>query len=272
MHVFFDFEQAMKAPRGDAFMISFGGVLFAFKWNLVEGSDKLVIFLPGTTDRGRPVPSFQRSSYFEDLNANCVACFDPTLLLSPTLSLAWFQGEGERFYASMLAQLVKQMLTALKIDGQNVLIYASSGGGIPGFNVAAAVAESTLYVCNVQTDASKYWSTAYSAMATVCYPGEKPADLPAKYDKRLSVHHFDAPFNLVFSQNLEDAFHYERHFLPYVQYAEPRKLIRSSKFVTYADKASGHNPLPRATELGVIRRLLEGRDVLELFPQGAYFQ
>jgi len=272
MHIFFDFEQAMKASRDDSFMISFDGVFFPFKWNLIEGSDKLVIFLPGSTDRGRPIPSFQRSSYFQDLSVSCLACFDPTLFLSPTLALAWFQGEGERFYASMLAQLIKQMLTALKIDGQNVLIYASSGGGIPGFNIAATVPDSTLYVCNIQTDASRYWSNAFGAMATVCYPGEKPADLPGKYDERLKVHHFDAPFNLIYSQNLEDVFHYERHFLPYVRYSESRKQIRNSTFITYSDKESGHNPLSRATELAVIEHLLEGKNPLELFPQGTYFQ
>jgi len=270
MHVFFDFEQAMKVSKDGAFMISYSGILFPFKWKLTD-SDKLVVFLPGRTARERPVPSFQRSSYFTDLAVNCVSCFDPTLFLSPTLVLGWFQGKRNISYANIVGKLIHQMVTTLKLHGKDVLIYGTSGGGIPGFNIAAAIEQSTLYVCNVQTDVSQYFPRFYRSMAAVSYPGEKLVDLPAKYGERLSIHHINAPFNLIYSQNLEDQFHYDNHFLAYARHRAPREKILSSKLITYTEKESGHGPLPRETELAIIRHLLQKKDPIKLFPQGEYF-
>jgi hypothetical protein len=259
MNVYFDFKKALEEASDGSFMLAYQGTLFPFKWK-ITGHEKTVFFMPGATSRAKPIPSFQRSSYFDKLPYNCISCFDPTLFYSPSLSIAWFQGYRDAFFASMLGDLSCDLMDAINTKGENVLIYATSAGGIPGFHVASRLKDAQLYVGNIQTNASEYFRKNYAAMADVSYPDDKLDDVTTKHAQRIAVSHIDAPFHLTYAQNEADQLHYQRHFLPFAKEAAKKQYLKSS-FFTYFDEEAGHNPPTQHTELKIIRCLQEGIDL-----------
>ena len=270
MKVFNDFKEAIKFSRKGEFFIFYRGVLFPFKWDY-KGSDKTVLFLPGRTARDRkPIPVFQRSSYFDSVNANVVSCFDPTLFWSKSLTLGWFQGRNSIFYADLLGELVLKLLSVFKTENKNFYLYGTSGGGIPGFNIAKKVNECTLYVSNVQVDVSRYHHKFFKQMADVSYAQFSLADILVEMYDRLSVVNIDGGFDLIYSQNKSDKFHYENHFKYYCD--EHKKRSINSRFYLYNDPDTGHDPLPRDTELLIIDNILNGKSILDILPNSVEVQ
>lgn len=263
MKVFYSLKEAAKQVTNGPFYLAVDGQLFPLTWRL-NGSSQCVVFCPGATSRDILIPSFQRSSYFQDLQVNCISIFDPTLYHSASLTIGWFQGAGGVFYAELLSQIMQSLPDALGINGSDVLIYGSSAGGISGFHVASSIRQSKLYVSNIQTDVSKYHERLFSAMRNVSYPGLSSLEVFERYAERLSIIGIDGEFELFYSQNLADEFHYKKHFLPYQGYGKRCKM--KTHYYQYYDVTSGHNPLPRETELEIIRYLLAGQDITALFP------
>lgn len=94
-----------------------------------NGSEKLVVFFPGAHDQGQPKPKFQRRSYFDSLDCNCISLFDPTLFLHPDLMLGWFQGGGETYHVERTRDLILNILDVAGIMPENLILFATSAGG-----------------------------------------------------------------------------------------------------------------------------------------------
>lgn len=247
-------------------MMSVRGILFPFYWK-ITGHEKTVVFLPGRTLRDKGVPKFQRKSYFQDLPYNCISCFDPTLFYHKDLVLGWFRGRGSVFFAEILGNLVAQLMRAIGRNGRDLLVYGTSGGGIPAFNVAARVSGCTLYVSNIQTDARKYIPRFYREMVRVSYPGVDGVLVADADSSRLSVMDVSGDFRLIYSQNTHDTHHYERHFVPYVSEAAHKDSI----FIVYSDVESGHDALGKAVELNIIHAVHQGGDVVGEIPTASLY-
>ncbi len=265
MKVFNSLKDAFKYSKKGEFYIFYRGVFFPLKWDF-KGCSNTVIFLPGRTARGRkPVPVFQRSSYFDDIEANVISCFDPTLFWGDMLSLGWFQGRGSIFYGELVGDLLAKAVSVFKNKNENVFLYGTSGGGIPGFNIAKKIPGCTLYVSNIQTDASRYHRRFFDEMIQVSYPRLKAEEVISRFSDRVSVLNIDASFNLIYSQNKCDIFHYDNHFMPYFQAGSFSSLV-NKKFYLFNDQESGHDPLPKEYELSIISALLGGGSVSDLLP------
>ena len=266
MKVFNNFKDAIRHSRKGEFLIFYRGVLFPFKWDF-KGSDKTVFFFPGRTAREKKaIPVFQRSSYFDNINANAVSCFDPTLFWSDSLALGWYQGRGNTFYCNLLGDLIAKVAKAFKTKNSDVFLYGTSGGGIPGFNVAKKIPKCTLYVSNIQTDASKYHYRSYKKMIQVSYPKLSEIAILENMKDRISVDNIDGCFNLIYSQNKSDSFHYENHFKSYIT-SRPAAPLSDNSFLLYDDPETGHNPLPRNIEINIINCMLAGEDVKKFLPK-----
>lgn len=267
MKVFFSFEEAKRYVSNGPFFISYRNTLFPFWWNLT-GSGKWTVFTPGRFDRKKPIPAFQRSSYASDLESNVVSVFDPLLMRSKDLALGWFMGVKNVDHGEMLASLVLNLAKEFSIDGSDLLVYASSGGGLPALRIASRFPGVTVYMTNVQTDPREYYPRFYNQMAKVSFKGLSSEEVNEKYGHRLSSYSWDGDFNLCYAQNLTDNFHYHNHFLPYVEAHRNAEPAKRATFMTYEDELSGHGPLPRSTELAIIRGLHRRKSILPLLPGG----
>jgi len=268
MRVFYNFSDALKAGPEQIFGIVSKGFIFPCSWR-ITGHQKTVVFFPGATRPDTSRPSFQRSTYFSELPYNCISFFDPTLFFSPTLNLGWFQGHRNVFFAQHMKKIIQDLVRAVSCENNDLVIFGTSGAGIPGFNVASAVPGCSLYVGNIQSDVSKYYKGHYKELLDACYPGETAEYVEEHRKKKISLFHVDGDFKLFYAQNLADEFHYHRHFLPMVAALRSKK-IKSSVYV-YEDEKSGHGPLGRARELSIIQAVAEQNDVLSQLPCGKLF-
>lgn len=270
MKIFFSFKEARMHVSTGPFFISYRNTLFPFWWNLT-GSDEWTVFTPGRFDRKRPIPAFQRSSYARDLDSNVVSVFDPLLMRSKDLPLGWFMGVKNVDHGEMLASLMLALADEFSIVGSNFLLYASSGGGLPALRIASRLPGVTVYLTNVQTDPRRYYQRFYRQMARVSFRGMGDEEIDEKYGHRMSSHLWDGDFRLYYAQNLTDQFHYLDHFIPYAEAHRDVESKKNATFMTYEDEESGHGPLPRSTELGIIRSLHQREDILSLLPGGKSF-
>lgn len=267
--VFPDLFSAYKSVRVGEFFVNKNGVMYPFKWDMSAGQNcPLVFFTPGRTIRGKPVPIFQRSSYFHYLtDYNCVSCFDPTLFSDSEINLAWFQGDRKRFYALELAEIWKEFVDKLKLDTEKILYYGSSGGGIPGFFLAKGTPSSTLFMSNVQTDVRDYDPRTLEKLVQVSFGGDsKYVEMAGESKNRFSINGHSGAFNLIYSQNKNDVFHFERHYKKWRTETD-LSFFKSVRFIEYNDPKTGHGPLDLQSEIKIIRGILEGDEYSDVFPE-----
>ncbi|MBG6218712.1 hypothetical protein IWX75_003199 [Arthrobacter sp. CAN_A6] len=271
MKVFFNFKDAAKHSRTGGFFISYRNVLFPFWWNLTE-SREWTLFTPGRFDRAKPVPAFQRSSYATSMDQNVVSMFDPMLFMNKDISLGWYVGNRSHHYAEWLAILVERMVSQMKIEASNIVIFASSGGGIPAIRIGTKVGGINIYCSNIQVDARSYYRKTFKKMIEVAYPGMDESEVSNAFSANLTCIDWDGDFKLTYAQNLWDAFHLDNHFKPYRDEYNASKGRRDVQFIVYSDEQSGHGVLSREIELEIIKALHAGRDVTKILPAGRILQ
>ncbi|MFQ1063837.1 hypothetical protein [Bordetella trematum] len=263
MKFFFDFSSALEYSPKQEFCVFVKGQIFPCAWN-ITGHEKTVLFFPGATRTDAVKPIFQRSSYFNELPYNCVSFFDPTLLLSKELTLGWFQGKVDGCLLDLFDSVFPELTSALKVKNKDITIFGTSGAGIPGFHAAMNLPGCTLYSGNIQTDISRYYKGKYREMLLNCYPGLTGEVARDMYKDRITILDVDGDFNMIYAQNMVDVFHYENHFIPFLESYERKNFLGS--FFTYSDEHSGHGPLGRKVELEIIKCIVEGGQVESILP------
>lgn len=264
--VFFSFSDARRYVKEGPFFLSWKGVLLPFWWRL-NGSERAVIFVPGRTRREKPMPIFQRASYAKEIAANTICLFDPTLFQSKSITLGWFVGNRNHHYGDMYARVLPSLIKTIDVKADNTVLYGTSGGGIPALLIAKNLPGSFAYVSNIQTDIRRYDRRHYNAMLETCFPRMSENEVLDRFAQRLSVFNSDGPYHMICTQNRADEHHYDEHFLPFFNHRHER-IQADDLFCNYDDPASGHDVLPRNTELEVLQSLLEKTFLPNLLPNG----
>lgn len=269
--IFFNFKDALKVGK-NTFFLSYKGVLFPMYLDY-KGEEKWVILPPAahSRDTKKTIPSFQRSNFSDGIEANVISLFDPSLFLSEDLRLAWFVGTKEKHYAEILAELFKEVFLGLNVNTSDVLIYGTSGGGIPAIKMGTYLKNSTVYCGNIQTDASKYYQKHYNKMREDLFSSDDKDLIYKTYKERMNCYDWDGSFNLVVTQNIYDEFHYKNHFLPYYNHLKNNPTNLNYNFYTYENEKSGHGVLGKDLELKIINTLLYAIDLEDfknLLPHG----
>lgn len=241
------------------FYLAYRNILFPFSLSLKK-SEKFVVFLPGAFNINEPKPKFQRKSYFKDLSYTCLSCFDPTLFMDPNLSLGWFQGNKNNFYIEYLTSLLLQIINDLGIENKNILFFGTSAGGFSALKVAQSFPASNVYLGNIQTDILKYYKNPVAKMLEICFPNVLASN---QESHRFDVFDSNVNLNIFYAQNIRDEFHYENHYLPYVEFSK-NKII-NHEFVVYDHIESKHKPISKQFELDIIRKIFEEKTIKNLY-------
>lgn len=243
-------------PEGEA-AVSMSGVLFPFKYKIKKGSKSFVVFTPGAFEKKDSWIRFQRSSYFASIDASCISFFDPTLFLSSdnSFKIGWFQG-GQGSYIDFLICCFDEIKKAWGGSHENILFYASSAGGLPAVNLAAKCKGSKVFCSNIQTNIFKWGHLHINNILNYCYNGFSRDYVEKNFDKT-NIYSIDEEFDLFLVQNLCDHFHYQEHYLPYVEKMFSKINLKT---ITYSCPDSGHNPLSFDKEIATINSILNGGD------------
>lgn len=269
-HIFYSFNEAASHLKKGWFFISYRGVLYPVWWDIDKPSDDYVVFIPGRTRREKPLPSFQRRSYSDSLDAKVICLCDPTLFSARDLGIGWFVGDKNSHYATGIGNLLKVYFE--QFPQVRPLLYGSSAAGIPAFHIANIIGSScTLYLNNVQTDARRYFSKHYKYMISCSFKGISIPSFEEKYTNRISICGEIRNFKIYMTQNISDEFHYTNHFLPFVE-SDKISGVAEGIYIVYNDLASGHDVMPREIELKVINNLLNRESIENIFPEQRYYK
>src|SRR5699024_11488926 len=129
-------EYIMDNQPGE-FKIIKNNVDFYINIVLKENNDKLVVFSNGAVNRSKKEPPiFMRSSWHEEINANCIFIDDRTLH-GNNLSLGWGIGNEKRYFLHDYSQIIIRISVLLNLNVNNIVYYISSAGGFMSSNLYA---------------------------------------------------------------------------------------------------------------------------------------
>lgn len=191
---------------------------YEFIYNPGE-ENRLFVLLSGYADRERLTPPiFQRWSWQRYFPGHCLYIADPSLHLDKNLGLAWYVGTKKASVLPSLVELITQVAERIGVDSNDIILYASSGGGFAALKLAALMPEVTSVVINPQTDITRYDNRSVERFLRICFEGAKREEARLAYPERLSVFaDIDRLRNskIVYAQNLIDPHHISDHFLPF---------------------------------------------------------
>ena len=266
--IFYSLEEGIMKVKKGWFYISYNSILFPIFVNIKYTNyleHPFVIFVPGSTRREKPLPIFQRSYFAENIDANVICIADPTLHFRKNITMAWFCGDRHYHYASIIGRILFLFLNKMKVS--NILVYGTSAGGIPSLHISNQIKNCKCYIGNAQLNVFDYYNNHKERLFENVFRNLDEQSIKEKFGNRINLVNFTNEFELVVTQNLKDEHHYLKHFLPFIQSINKNN---SAFFYTYDDEESGHNVLPKETELKIINCLINDdfESIVRLLPHG----
>lgn len=122
-----------------------------------DSSDKLIISLGGGGRKNKKYPTFFRWKYKNFVGGKFLCIDDPMYFYhKESTSVMWYYGTKELSFLTLLAEIVKKIISILKIDTKNVIFLGSSGGGYAAIYLANLINGTTAIALNPQYEISKW--------------------------------------------------------------------------------------------------------------------
>ncbi|WEG13302.1 alpha/beta hydrolase [Pullulanibacillus sp. KACC 23026] len=190
-----------------------------FKYDYVYMPSKgkrLFVLLSGFADRKKlEPPVFQRWTWSSIFPGHCLYIADPILSSYDNLGIGWYIGNKAEKVILTVAELIKESAQKLGIPLENVVLYASSGGGFASLQLSALIPELTAIVINPQIDVTKYDNRNVEKLLNTCFDGMTREEAISVYESRFSVLPLIDKIKgnqIFYVQNKLDSHHYEVHF------------------------------------------------------------
>lgn len=244
----------------------------AFDFYLDKKSpDKLVIMLPGATNRTKAIKNFQRYTWTDDFNCSVLSFLDPTISEYNDLSIGWYQGTVDNYLIPKLQRVISALISKLGVAEEDVLLFGSSAGGFASLKLADSFVRSTVIVINPQIYLNKYTRTHFEKLLKYSYKGVNESEVIKDFKDRISVtvdlKKREAP--IIYYQNTSDHKHDNKHLKPFIKSLEDASMeslidkvgmlenldIQSQKLhvIYYTDEQTAHSPPDRSTTIKMIK-------------------
>lgn len=240
-----------------------------FYLNYKKGK-KLLIALPGATDRNKKFYNFQRFTWSENIKCSFMSVLDPTITEGNNLSIGWFQGKHESYALDSVIDVLKNMIKENNIDEKDIIFFGSSAGGFSSLKIANYFTESKIIVINPQIYLYNYAKNPYNELLSYSYPDMSKEEVKSKYGERLEVNidYSKRNASIYYYQNIADKHHMEKHLKPYLANIAPREfvgvnaneVIPSEKklyVLYYNDPENGHSPPNKERTLAIFTDILD---------------
>lgn len=220
-------------------------------------SSRLYVFGQGAVDKSKKQPNFQRISWVDDIDDNIIIIDDPTIA-GNELSIGWFQHSRDVNYFYHFSILLKNIAVDMNLDIENPILYGSSAGGFSSLMLSPYFQNPIVVINNPQTDWTLFYEPKVNSVLTQIYNGIDINEYREKYPLKFSVINvFKATSKIptiIFMQNIDDTFHYERHCLPllnWIQSQYKNNALTKNPLITYFYRNSieGHSPCSKEVTL-----------------------
>jgi len=224
-------------------------------------SNKLVVFLQGAVDRSKlDPPVFHRWSWAKDVEANVLTLSDPLLYRAKDLRIGWYIGASNFDYIQKFAHFIKCVLVELGLDKRDLIFFSSSAGGYASIAMATQIEGGLAIVNNPQTNVLNYHEGHVSDLLSVGFGGVQKREIENDRLYRFSLSERMRKLQFIpaihYYQNIEDTFHYENHFKPFLEEISSLRLQFDLKVKLYSDSHSGHSPMGREESLMIINQAI----------------
>lgn len=122
-----------------------------------KNAKSLYVQLSGSRELDDTLPIFKRWSYSSFMDGSVLSIADPMYRKFDKLKLGWYYGTKEEAYCNYIIQIIESIAKYIGIKNENIIFYASSGGGYAALYCATKMEGTTAIVINPQIDLSLYY-------------------------------------------------------------------------------------------------------------------
>ncbi len=233
---------------------------------------KLLVMLPGMTNRSKGVYDFQRYTWSNSIDGSLMIFLDPTIREDNKLSIGWFQGDGNYYALLGLIDIIKDIIKSENLNESDIFFFGSSGGGFSSLQLANTFPSSSIIVINPQINLKNFYKKEYEALLDYSFPKVDRARVESVYHTRLSVN-IDFSIRkeaIYYYQNISDKHHLDNHLTPFLNsldknifqiVKEGEKLQRDKKLyiLLFNDSKIAHTPPNKNKSLDMIHNILKNR-------------
>ncbi|MFK3988954.1 hypothetical protein ACI2JM_01385 [Psychrobacter sp. NPDC064578] len=231
-----------------------GNLPFSAYLYIKPNTDKLFVMLNGAINQKREagIPVYQRWSWHEEFPGSVLYITDPTLLKYTDIILAWYVGDKLNRVDIRLADFVTRV--AAKLNVSKIVPYGSSGGGFAAIQLASNIGNGCIAVAiNPQTIVFNYLEEAVDKYIHLCWHGFDKANLRNDLSFNAIENYQIKKPKILYVQNKVDIFHYDDHFIPFVNalgldkdlIQQPLNEQSGAVKVLLYDHESGHAAEPK---------------------------
>lgn len=193
-------------------------------------------------------PRFDRVSTMRRTEDSFLSFADPTLLLSPEMTLGWYAGSSAWSPDETIVEVVRE---AMAVSGAEELIFiGGSGGGFAALKYSRRFPGSKAFVFSPQTSTPRYEGTAFPHLMEAGFDGMSVDAALERYPGRFEVVSEYAAGHrnkVYYLQNLMDHGHIKDHYLPMTRAVGMMEASGDTsdggiRFVLIPQAKEGHGP------------------------------
>lgn len=211
----------------------------SFFLHLKKDAKKLIVLLPGASNRSNGHLDFQRHSWSEDFKGFSVLAFsDPSIKQCNDLKIGWFQYSSSLSGFDLAVPCITAISKSQNINNSSILFFGSSAGGFAALKFGERYEQSAVIAINPQIFLFNYYREYVDQMLVACYPEIEPDEVFRKFSDRLQLNYERRKGVTVILQNMSDLHHVERHLKPLLE-LESKYLLNPKPIIELIDLSDG---------------------------------
>lgn len=227
---------------------------FHFQFHYKKDCNNLVVFSNGAIDTNkRKLPVFMRSTWSDEINANCLFIDDRTIH-DNDLKIGWGIGTSQRHYLKDYNRFVKLICKLFDFKSNQTIYFGSSAGGFMSMAMACEHKGTKAIVNNPQTYVYNYTSGSVKKIFQHLSPKIQHSEIINNYKDRLSI-------TKIMSKNKHVAeIHYlqnrlcqtdiDRQLNPFLKMMDKYNIdSKNVNIILYNNQKSGHNPMNKQSTI-----------------------
>ncbi|MFC3900397.1 hypothetical protein [Aliicoccus persicus] len=245
-----NYEFLVNLDYGETLKVITDTNSFYFRVFLKPESKKLLVHSNGAINRNiKSPPVFHRSSWTEDIDANCVFIDDKTIH-NTEYKAGWGIGTSNEHYIESYSEIIKHFQQILGIQSKDIYYWGSSAGGFMSMMLATRHIETTAIVGNPQTDLRRHNKTKLRNLILHGYGNVDVDEISQNEGFRFSVVESIIKFNympkIVYIQNTIFKSDVNKQLNPFLKDLKERSISEEDlHIINYRDDLRGHLPLPK---------------------------
>jgi len=180
---------------------------------------RLLVFLNGALSNKSRYPLYNRISWQEKFNSDCLYIYDSSLSQDHSYLLAWYVGNSQNILYQEIIRLIRKARDDLGFHNNQIVFYGSSGGGFAALKLAEYFKESTAVAINPQIEIFNYGNkNAVDNFIRFTFNKIPPNLIKDKYQKWIKIdpNAFRCGSSkFIYVQNIVDGEHYRVHLKPF---------------------------------------------------------